>query len=122
NVFWWIPIVFWVPIICFLMYYSIFVLKEMSTFHIFLTFLTGNLIWPFLEYFLHRFIYHLNTESYWANTIHFLMHGVHHLTPMDKTRLVAPPPLACFLAIPISSTIFVFSPNITFSFAIASGI
>jgi hypothetical protein len=27
--------------------------------------------------------------------------GVHHLTPMDKTRLVAPPPLAIFISLPL---------------------
>ena len=37
-------------------------------------------------------------------TLHFLMHGVHHLLPMDPMRLVFPPVLTCVLLCPIHAT------------------
>ncbi|GAQ93434.1 Fatty Acid 2-hydroxylase [Klebsormidium nitens] len=53
----------------------------------------GLLLWTLLEYSLHRFLFHQKTSSYWFNTLHFLLHGVHHKHPMDSYRLVFPPVL-----------------------------
>ena len=50
-------------------------------------FFTGNLIWTFLEYLLHRFLFHLDAvlpDAPWALTLHFLLHGIHHYLPMDR--------------------------------------
>lgn len=50
-------------------------------------FLFGNLIWTFLEYTLHRFLFHLDfylPDHYAFLTLHFLLHGVHHYLPMDR--------------------------------------
>ena len=68
-------------------------------------FLFGLAHWTLVEYGIHRFVFHLDdhvprhTIFY---TIHFLMHGVHHLLPMDRLRLVMPPALFCFLATPFA--------------------
>jgi sterol desaturase/sphingolipid hydroxylase (fatty acid hydroxylase superfamily) len=35
------------------------------------------------------------------NVIHFLLHGIHHKTPKDTTRLLAPVPMVLALAAPI---------------------
>jgi len=61
-------------------------------------FTTGILLWPFLEYYLHRYAFHAQTQSYWANTIHFLFHGIHHKCPTDESRLVFPPLGTMFIA------------------------
>jgi len=58
-------------------------------------FLLGNLIWTFLEYLLHRFLFHLDAllpDKPWALTLHFLLHGIHHYLPMDRCV----PFLLCF--------------------------
>lgn len=42
-------------------------------------------------------------------TTHFLLHGIHHYLPMDRYRLVMPPTLFFFLAIPfyhLAHTVF----------------
>ncbi|KAH8830000.1 oxidoreductase [Flagelloscypha sp. PMI_526] len=54
-------------------------------------FFLGNLIWTLLEYTLHQFL-----------TLHFLLHGVHHYLPMDRLRLVMPPPLFGALQAPFT--------------------
>jgi len=59
--------------------------------------------WPLTEYALHRWILHIPTESGNGvlNVIHFLLHGIHHKTPQDSSRLLAPLPMILALATPI---------------------
>ncbi|KAH7701208.1 Protein C25A1.5, partial [Aphelenchoides avenae] len=57
-------------------------------------FALGTLAWTLLEYTLHKYVvFHWkpNTKSYNQITLHFLLHGLHHKTPMDPDRLVFPP-------------------------------
>eukprot|EP00793_Prasinoderma_coloniale_P007069 PRCOL_00006921-RA len=51
-------------------------------------------LWPLLEYAVHRFVFHARTCSWAGNTMHFLLHGCHHKHPMDPLRLVFPPAAA----------------------------
>lgn len=56
----------------------------------------GLLFWTLIEYTLHRWVFHVDErlpDNRWALFAHFLLHGVHHLIPMDRYRLVMPPPL-----------------------------
>jgi sterol desaturase/sphingolipid hydroxylase (fatty acid hydroxylase superfamily) len=66
----------------------------------------GSLTWSLLEYGLHRGVFHWqpNPKSSAQITFHFLMHGIHHKTPMDGLRLVFPP----LPAIPIVTFFFFF--------------
>ena len=54
-------------------------------------------IWTFIEYVLHRFLFHWEPKGEKAAALMFLLHGVHHLQPNCKERLVMPP----FVAAPI---------------------
>ncbi|THH31000.1 hypothetical protein EUX98_g3180 [Antrodiella citrinella] len=65
----------------------------------------GMFVWTLLEYFLHRFLFHVDDympDHPYALTLHFLLHGVHHYLPMDKLRLVMPPPLFFVLSYPFT--------------------
>jgi sterol desaturase/sphingolipid hydroxylase (fatty acid hydroxylase superfamily) len=53
--------------------------------------LAGLLAWTFIEYWLHRTLFHWVPEGSWGEKMHFFMHGVHHEWPNDKYRLVMPP-------------------------------
>lgn len=104
---WWLIPLVWLPI-------SAYILKigyDNTSLPVFIAlFLFGLVHWTLVEYGIHRFVFHLDdhvprhTIFY---TIHFLMHGVHHLLPMDRLRLVMPPALFCFLATPFA--LFYFS-------------
>src|SRR6476620_605964 len=63
-------------------------------------FALGILIWTFVEYTMHRWVFHYQPTSNWGKQLHFLLHGVHHDYPKDASRLVMPPivsiPLALF--------------------------
>jgi len=50
-------------------------------------YLVGVLGWTFTEYFLHRFIFHMDEalpDFRGFFLFHFLMHGIHHAFPMDR--------------------------------------
>lgn len=50
-------------------------------------FFLGNLLWTLLEYFFHRFVFHIDAllpDRPAFLTLHFMMHGVHHFLPMDR--------------------------------------
>lgn len=54
-------------------------------------FLIGLFVWTFMEYTLHRFLFHFKPHNKFQERISFLFHGVHHAQPQCKTRLVMPP-------------------------------
>jgi dihydroceramide fatty acyl 2-hydroxylase len=51
----------------------------------------GALSWSFLEYALHRFVFHARARSETARIALFLAHGHHHADPSDRSRLAATP-------------------------------
>ncbi|CAJ0924868.1 unnamed protein product, partial [Mesorhabditis belari] len=65
----------------------------------------GVLMWTLVEYLLHRFVFHWhpNTESKTQIVLHFLIHGLHHKTPMDGDRLVFPPVPALLIILVFAS-------------------
>jgi len=52
--------------------------------------LLGWFIWTFVEYSIHRFIFHYHPKTERAKQFFFVAHGVHHTQPLCKTRLVMP--------------------------------
>ncbi|OJJ63811.1 hypothetical protein ASPSYDRAFT_38471 [Aspergillus sydowii CBS 593.65] len=63
----------------------------------------GVFFWSLIEYFMHRFLFHIDKflpDNRVGITLHFLLHGIHHYLPMDKYRLVMPPSLFVILATP----------------------
>ncbi|XP_010124390.1 PREDICTED: fatty acid 2-hydroxylase, partial [Chlamydotis macqueenii] len=56
-------------------------------------FLLGMFLWSLLEYLIHRFVFHMKppASNYYLITLHFLLHGQHHKSPFDSSRLVFPP-------------------------------
>ncbi|KAL4788612.1 hypothetical protein BJX76DRAFT_315206 [Aspergillus varians] len=63
----------------------------------------GLFFWTLIEYFMHRFLFHIDKflpDNRVGITLHFLLHGIHHYLPMDKYRLVMPPTLFVLLATP----------------------
>ena len=62
----------------------------------------GYMFWTFVEYWGHRFLFHLRLPGKLGTRLHFLIHGVHHDFPHDRLRLVMPP----LLSLPILATGF----------------
>jgi sterol desaturase/sphingolipid hydroxylase (fatty acid hydroxylase superfamily) len=62
----------------------------------------GWFVWTFMEYTIHRFIFHYHPSTERLKRFFFMMHGVHHAQPMCRTRLVMPP----VLSVPLSLFFF----------------
>lgn len=81
------PIVVYTPVIIVTAYFG-FGLNGMLYGSLF--FLLGILLWTITEYTIHRWAFHIEPKTESGKQIHFLVHGVHHDYPRDRTRLVMP--------------------------------
>lgn len=80
----------YLPVIWFMLYYGhnykgLTIGREIAFFFI------GIFFWSFLEYILHRFIFHMPAHSPRMKKFVYTMHGVHHEYPRDRERLFMPP-------------------------------
>lgn len=105
----WVPVV-WLPIVLYLIWHCYTTLAKGTTrialfsdisiqIHEYIfpfLFLFGWFLWSFIEYCIHRFVFHMTppAHNYYLITIHFLLHGQHHKSPYDGSRLVFPPGIA----------------------------
>ena len=93
-------IVIWVPFVFYMLYRGISDRpSEGDLLYVPAGFLVGLVIWTFVEYNIHRFLFHFTPHNAWQQRIVFLFHGVHHAQPRLKTRLVMPP----VVSIPMSA-------------------
>lgn len=79
-------------------------------------FLLGMLFFTWVEYMLHRYVFHMRTFTNFREKLQYTMHGVHHEFPKDKSRLAMPP----LLSVTISTVLLLFFRvilgDITFAF------
>ncbi|MBZ9629216.1 sterol desaturase family protein [Salegentibacter sp. LM13S] len=61
-------------------------------------FVAGLFFFTFVEYLMHRYLYHIPANSERKKKISYTMHGVHHDYPKDKSRLAMPPVLSLIIA------------------------
>lgn len=66
------------------------------------TFLLGWLAFTLIEYIVHRYVFHMETNTKRKEDIQYKVHGIHHDYPKDKERLAMPP----LLSLPISLVLF----------------
>jgi len=99
-------LVIWAPVVGYFVYRSI-ALERSSALMIVMGILLGLFLWTFAEYTLHRFLFHFKPRTPGQERLSFLMHGVHHAQPRDKTRLVMPPAVSIPLALVFYGLFFV---------------
>jgi sterol desaturase/sphingolipid hydroxylase (fatty acid hydroxylase superfamily) len=63
-----------------------------------LLFVVGLLSFTWVEYMVHRHVFHMKTYTQLREKIQYTMHGVHHEFPKDKDRLAMPPLLSITIA------------------------
>jgi sterol desaturase/sphingolipid hydroxylase (fatty acid hydroxylase superfamily) len=92
--------ILWTPVILFFLVRGFVVRPEaVSILYIPAGFLVGVFLWTLAEYLLHRFVFHFRPRNAWQEKITFYFHGIHHVQPNCKTRLVMPPVLSIPLAV-----------------------
>ncbi|MDA0195927.1 MAG: sterol desaturase family protein [Bacteroidetes bacterium] len=65
-------------------------------------FLMGWLVFSLIEYAVHRYVFHMETNTIRRVEIQYKVHGIHHDYPKDKERLAMPP----VLSLPISLILY----------------
>lgn len=90
------PVVVYTPVIIVAFYFGVVATNVGVSI---LTFVIGVFLWTLLEYTIHRWLFHYEPISDLGKRIHFLVHGVHHEYPRDRTRLVMPLLVSAPLAI-----------------------
>lgn len=79
-------------------------------------FIIGLLVFTLVEYLVHRYLFHMITDTSFKEKFQYLAHGVHHDFPRDKTRLAMPPLLSVTI---VAILFFVFKlamGNLVFAF------
>ena len=61
-------------------------------------FFAGVLFWTILEYFFHRYLFHIAEYIPSLKKMQYTLHGIHHEYPRDKLRLAMPPVVSIILA------------------------
>src|ERR1700761_2472351 len=93
-----VPLYIFVPVIAYCTYQ--YFQGPLSILTYFELFIGGLFIWTFVEYIMHRFVFHyVPADKPWAQRLHFIFHGVHHDYPSDRLRLVLPPSVSIPLAL-----------------------
>jgi 4-hydroxysphinganine ceramide fatty acyl 2-hydroxylase len=92
-----VPLIVYVPVIIYCVYKAI--TTSIGVLPAAESFIGGLFVWTFVEYILHRFIFHYMPKPKWAQRLHFIFHGVHHDYPSDAKRLVMPPSASIPLAV-----------------------
>lgn len=78
-------------------------------------FFLGFISFTFVEYLVHRYVYHINTDTEWRKKFQYNAHGVHHEFPKDKDRLAMPP----LLSITVATLLLLFFRLVMGDFAFA---
>jgi sterol desaturase/sphingolipid hydroxylase (fatty acid hydroxylase superfamily) len=92
--------IIWVPVILFFLIRSVIQATQGGGWvQVPLGLLIGLVLWTFAEYTLHRFVFHFDPKSERLAKFWFMFHGVHHVQPQLKTRLVMPPAVSIPLAV-----------------------
>jgi len=64
----------------------------------FALFLSGLLVFTWVEYQVHRRLFHMTTLSEFRKRLQYTIHGVHHEFPKDTDRLAMPPLVSVTIA------------------------
>ena len=120
HVHWWVIPLFWAPVVSGLFWlgtqrFGLTAVPALAAAA------AGLALWTLVEYGLHRFVFHHRFGSGWGRQFHFLMHGIHHLDPWDRTRLVFPPLAGVIVAGLLFLPVWLLLP-LPFAFVTMSGL
>jgi len=95
-----VVVAIWLPVTLFFLIRAIVIDPAgASAFYIPAGFFAGLFLWTLTEYLMHRFVFHYRPKTERMEKFFFTFHGVHHVQPQCKTRLVMPPVVSIPLAL-----------------------
>lgn len=106
---WFQPLLMFLPLGVYLTHYQV------TTYHtsgggIVWQLIGGFLMWTLMEYGLHRYIFHMSTDTKVKKFLQFYSHGIHHDHPSEIYRLVAPPLMSLPLAVGVFCVFYLIFP------------
>lgn len=110
-----IPISIFAICSVFLIYWAI-ANNLLSGVSIIVTFTTGLILFTLVEYLVHRYLFHMITDTHFKEKFQYLAHGVHHDFPRDKTRLAMPPVLSLTIVVVLFLIFKLTMGNFVFAF------
>jgi len=116
---WWYIFILWIPVITYTLALSV---SKASLFLSLGTWICGMFLWGLFEYLVHRFLFHVDTNSKLGNFYHFFAHGIHHLIPLDATRLTFPPPFSIVIGLLLWKSMGIFLQSLPSWPALYSGV
>lgn len=93
-----------------------FLYTDLPGVNIALLFLAGMFTFSFVEYAMHRFLFHMSTHTKTREKVQYAFHGVHHEFPKDKGRLAMPPLISILLASTILGLFYLLMHEAAFAF------
>ncbi|QHT67890.1 fatty acid hydroxylase [Rhodocytophaga rosea] len=93
-----------------------FTYSQLPSYLIGILFISGLLIFSLVEYIVHRYVFHMDTDTDLKEKIQYNFHGVHHEYPKDKGRLAMPPIVSVILAISLLYVFHLVIGEYTFAF------
>ena len=100
-------VVVWVPVVCLFLWRAVTASGHRASLGgVAGGVLIGLFSWTLLEYTLHRFVFHFRPRGPRQERLLFLFHGVHHVQPQCKTRLVMPPAVSIPLALIVFGLVY----------------
>lgn len=81
-----------------------------------LMFLAGLIAFTWVEYNVHRYVFHIAGPESWKKRFQYVVHGVHHEFPKDKDRLAMPPLLSITIATTLLLLFRLIMGDLAFSF------
>lgn len=120
------PLLIWsmyLPLVIYMVYFS-GVRLGVPGLLIAVIFVLGMFSWTLVEYLIHRYIFHKESERPAMKRFIYLLHGNHHHFPRDRERLFMPPVpsllIACTLFglfyLVMRSYVFMFFPGFVFGY------
>ena len=110
-----VPLVMYVLIGAGLLYYA-YSKAILPPAFIAVLFFGGILVFTFVEYWMHRSLYHMDTTTEWRKKMQYTMHGVHHEYPKDKSRLAMPPIFGITLALVLLVIFYILMGEYAYAF------
>ena len=99
--------------------------EMMSLVSLFALFLIGWLAFTLVEYVVHKFVFHMSTDTKAREDLQYKFHGIHHDYPKDKDRLAMPPVMSLTIStllffvfkLAMGTAVFGFLPGFIFGYA-----
>ena len=85
-----VPVTIFLTFSAFLMIWG-FIYSPLAAWLQIAVFLGGLLLFSLVEYLVHRYVFHMITNTSLKEKIQYMFHGVHHEFPKDTSRLAMPP-------------------------------